>query len=468
MRWQVRDASRVASLVCSNASLRGGYGGRRPPGVVITDVIRQLELPETDVITLDTPELKPFRAAPTSIVVLVTQDGRLVKEAAIAEALKQCGSGRNVLFCSTTVFDVRVLEKAARASGVTVTVAHSKMGDTEPFMEALKNSRRNEQALREDGDIVTAHQLYAISPICPSGVSSRSLIDVVVASVQGSTVSAKILMQMVQRARDANTEVILVVTDPSILRLPGGEWVHERVDFNAASPEVQKHCRARTLTNVATIKDAYKVLHSADLGRAFGGDLHPTLSGDLQRAIDPAAAPRPRLLPGIVRVGIAPEDVRNITVDDDAFYAHVGRDIDPVITAIYAYVGEEQDGPPRELTWVRLSRRPYPALPTLAQMIKEVSRKERLSQAAIESGYGGRFNDLLHHLNAVKFNKECLLKLVQAHVAIDDKTQRPKFLRTLEAIIRREERQYTRPQLLILNEEQMSVVRHIQVRAGGP
>ena len=352
--------------------------------MVIKDVLRQLELPETDVITLDTPELKPFRAAPTSIVVPVTQDGRLVEEAAIAEALKQCGSGRNVLFCSTTVFDVRVLEKEARASGVTVTVAHSKMGDTEPFMEALKNSRRNEQAVREEGDIVTAHQLYAISPICPSGVSSRNLIDVVVASVQGSTVSAKILMQMVQRARDATTEVILVVTDPSILRLPGGEWVHERVDFNAASPEVQKHCRARALTDAATVKDALKVLHLADLGRALGGDLQPTPGG----RSDPPAAPRPRLLPGIVRVGLAPEAAQNITVDDEAFYAHVGEK-------------EREDGPARPMAWVRLSRRPYPALPTLAQMVKDVSRKERLSQAAIESGYGGRFSDLLLHLNAV-------------------------------------------------------------------
>ena len=57
----------------------GGCDGRRGHQTA-RDVLRQREILETAVITLDTPELKPFHAARTSIVVPVTQDGRLVEE----------------------------------------------------------------------------------------------------------------------------------------------------------------------------------------------------------------------------------------------------------------------------------------------------------------------------------------------------------------------------------------------------
>ena len=96
-------------------------------GCVIKDALAHLRVPEKAFVVLDTPSLRPFRGAPTHLIVPATARGSVVENAAIAEAIKQCKSGRTVLFCSPTVFEVRVLEAVAKAEGIACTVAHSKV-----------------------------------------------------------------------------------------------------------------------------------------------------------------------------------------------------------------------------------------------------------------------------------------------------------------------------------------------------
>jgi hypothetical protein len=62
--------------------------------------------------------------------------------------------------------------------------ATPQMGGTAGFVNDLKNCRRDETLCTEAGDMVTQHQLYAMSPIVSSGVSSRKLFDVVVGCVK--------------------------------------------------------------------------------------------------------------------------------------------------------------------------------------------------------------------------------------------------------------------------------------------
>lgn len=159
-------------------------------GSVIADALVHLRVPESAVIVLDTPTLRPFRGARTSLIVPVKSDGTAMEDAAIAEAIKDCKAGRTVLFCSPTVFEVRVLEAVAQAEGISCTVAHSKMGDTTGFVSDLKQCRRDVTLCAEADDRVTQHQLYAMSPIVSSGVSSRKLFDVVLGCVKVNAAGA--------------------------------------------------------------------------------------------------------------------------------------------------------------------------------------------------------------------------------------------------------------------------------------
>ena len=70
------------------------------------------------------------------------------------------------------------------------------MGETVTFVNNLKHCRRTESLCAEADDRLTSHQLYAMSPIVSSGVSSRGLFDVVVASVKGCTINAKISIRV--------------------------------------------------------------------------------------------------------------------------------------------------------------------------------------------------------------------------------------------------------------------------------
>ena len=390
-------------------------------GKSITCALDYLRVHERRVIVLDTPTLRPYRGAPTEIVVPVSSKGKIAKNGAIALALEKCRDGFNVMFCSPTVFDVRLLEQLACQAGIKVTVAHSKLrdADAEVFIDRLKNSRRDAAACSDPADAVTEFQLYAFSPIVQSGISSRKLIDVVVADVKGCTVTAKILMQMVQRARDPTTRVILVVTDPRVVRLPGGRWAHVRVDVRAASVEVQAHCASRALADAVSIAGAEAILCMADLQKAFG-----------DRA-------------GRVAIGIDAAPSLTVPVDDEAFYARTGK-------------GN------RGAVWVRFSRQPHCSGPTVDAVLKKLSRKERLSQAAIQRGRVGRVGDLLSVVESMAYEKDDLLKLVEACVAVDEENTARDFLPTLGAIIHREERACVGPTLRVLSDDELQTMRTIE------
>ena len=393
-------------------------------GQSISDALQYLRMHERQTIVLDTPSIRPYRNGPTEIQVPVSSTGVLAGNAAIALALEKCRGGYNVLFCSPTVFEVRLLEKLARQAGIEVTVAHSKMPDTEAFIDSLKNSRRDVAACSDPADVVSQFQLFAFSPIVQSGISSRRLIDIVVADVKGCTVSAKILMQMVQRARDPGTQVILVVTDPQVVRLPGGRWTHERVDVLSASAEVQQHCAARALADASSIAGARDILRMADLQKAFGDGV------------------------GLVTVGIHNAPRTTVPVDDEAFYARVPQN----------QAGKGNNG----TMWVRFARQPQSPGRTAEEALKRVSRKERLSQAVIQHGHVSRIGALLPVVDRVAYEKDDMLKRIEAGVIVDKVNLARDFLPTLEAILRREERRYDRPKLRVLSDEELGDMHAIE------
>ena len=247
-------------------------------------------------------------------------------------------------------------------------------------------------------DVVTEFQLWSFSPIVQSGVSSRRLIDIVIADGKGCTISALILAQMFARARDVHTEVCVVVTDSNIVRPPGGSWVHERVDYDDASNGVKQHCRERALSGVSSITRAEAVLRMALLQRAYGDRI------------------------GEVTVGIDDAPTRKVPMDDDAFYARVANQKGGTI-------------------WLRFVRKPYEAGMTLADAVKHDCKSERLSLAA-RSNQFARVSQLAAAIDTAGWEKESLLKHVAAYSTMDRANNRRDFLRKLDAFVRREERAY--------------------------
>ena len=138
-------------------------------------------------------------------------------------------------------------------------------------------------------------------------------------------------MQMVERARDPDTEVKLLLSDKALLSSPAGRWVHERVDFAAAAMDVQLHCRSRGLADVTSVAEALRKLRLADLQRAFGDRR------------------------GLLSVGLGPAALRQVSVDDEAFYAHVP---------------ERRGSKTCAMIWVRFARKSAGAGPTIDDVIK--------------------------------------------------------------------------------------------------
>ncbi len=138
-------------------------------------------------------------------------------------------------------------------------------------------------------------------------------------------------MQMVERARDPDTEVKLVVSDKALLTSPAGSWVRERVDFAAAAMDVQSYCRSRALADVTSAAEALRKLKLADLQRAFGDGR------------------------GLLCVGLAPAALRQAPVDDEAYYAHVP---------------ERRDSKRGAMMWVRFVRESTGGGATIDDVIK--------------------------------------------------------------------------------------------------
>jgi hypothetical protein len=323
-----------------------------------------------------------------------------------------------------TVFEVRVAEKVLKNEGITCRVAHSLLPGTEEYVALFQISRRDEASFLGPGDVVTAVQAYLNSPLISSGISSRNLFDVVIADTQGCTVSAKILMQMIARARDSNTRVRAIVTDSGIVRMPGGPWQHERVDYASAAVDVQKHCKARAISDVVSIEHAKRVLRMADMEKAFGNRR------------------------GMITIGVEGAPCMEVPVDDEAIYAYVPSTF-----------GSRKTG----MMWVRFARAPYTPSATISQIIKENSRKERLSTAATQNANAKRIGELLCTVDTVGYERESLLARVAAHAGLDAKNLRRNFIPTLEAIVRREERAYAgRPRLHILSDDEVAAMGSIQ------
>jgi hypothetical protein len=251
-----------------------------------------------------------------------------------------------------------------------------------------------------------------------SGVSSRRLIDVVIADAKGCTITALILAQMFDRARGAHTELLIVVTDSGIVRPPGGGWIHERVDYDDASNAVRQHCRERALSDVATVTSAEAVLRLALLQRAYGDRV------------------------GNVTIGVDDAPTRVVPMDDDAFYARVAT----------------QKG---DTIWHRFMRKPYQAGMTLQDAVKHDCKSERLSLAA-RSNQFTRISQLAAALDTVGWEKESLLKHVAAYSTMDRANNRRDFLRKLDAFVRREERAYDGMTLYILSSDEETSMSDIQ------
>ena len=251
-----------------------------------------------------------------------------------------------------------------------------------------------------------------------SGVSSRRLIDVVIADGKGCTITALILAQMFARPRDEDTEVIVVVTDPSIVRPPGGSWIHERVDYDDASNGVRQHCRERALSDAATVTRAEAVLRMALLRRAYGDRV------------------------GNVTVGVDDAPTRVVPTDDDAFYARVTNN--KGVTS-----------------WLRFVRKPYETGMTLAEAVKHDCKSERMSLAA-RSNQFARVSQLAAAIDTVGWERESLLKHVAAYSTMDRKNNRRDFLRKLDALVRREARAYDGMTLYELTPDEEASMNDIQ------
>lgn len=368
-------------------------------GQVVMDALKYLHVPKQHVITLDTPVLRPFRGAPTRIIIPAKKNGKVVEDAAVYEAIRQAEAGRIVLFVAPSVFEVRVLEKALKVKGIKCTVAHGKMGGTEDFRDDLCTRTR----------ATTLFKCYAMSPIIPSGVSSRGLFDVVVACLKTCSVSAKVIMQMVERARDPTTEVIMVASEQSLLRAPAGEWSHERVDFPAAAKSVQDHVRSRALVAASSVQAATDVLALADLQRTYGDGK------------------------GELCIGLAPAPALTVPVDDEAFYVQT------------------------KLGWYRITRTRRNEVVTLEDVMYDMARPERLALAAREVGEGARVGAILGRARWIRGYTEDALERVKAHSRLEEKTRKRDFLRTLAAIIHREERAYTAPQLVLFDDDSLGL-----------
>jgi hypothetical protein len=424
-------------------------------GASVADALRHLEIPPSRCIILDSPEKRPYRGAPFEITIPVTKDGKIAQvrgwwgkppisraltdapatvggmgglaphqNAAIAGLVEACKAGLNVLMTCCTVFAVRVAEKVLQQEGITCRVAHSLLPDTDVYVALFQISRRDEASFLGPGDVVTAVQAYLNSPLISSGISSRNLFDVVIADTQGCTVSAKILMQMIARARDSNTRVRAIVTDSGIVRMPGGPWQHERVDYASAAVDVQKHCKARAISDVMSIEEAKRVLRMADMEKAFGNRR------------------------GMITIGVEGAPCIEVPVDDEAFYAYVPSTF-----------GSRKAG----MMWVRFARAPSKPSATITQVIKENSRKERLSTAATQNANAKRIGELLCTVDTVGYARESLLARVAAHAGLDAKNLRRNFIPTLEAIVRREERAYAgRPRLHVLSDDDVAAMGSIQ------
>ena len=104
--------------------------------------LKHMRVPDNKVIVLDTPEIRPFRGAPTNIIIPVKSNGVVAKNAALYFALEGCKRGQNVLFVTTTVFEARLMEQLARNDDISVVALHSKKSEqSDHIIRMFKDSR---------------------------------------------------------------------------------------------------------------------------------------------------------------------------------------------------------------------------------------------------------------------------------------------------------------------------------------
>ena len=385
-------------------------------GATVTDALAHMGVTSDHYIVLDTTNIRPYSGARTRLVVPLGPAGQLVKDAAVYEAIAQAQKGRTVLFVSPTVAEVRVLERVAEAEALKVAVAHSFLSKEKlkDFMYRLRHCRRSEEHLAPTApdDRVTEHRIYGISPVITSGVSSRNLIDVVVACGKTCSVSPKVIMQMVQRARDPDTEVIIFALEDGMLRPPGGSWKGERVDFDAATMPVQAHCRAHALADVATLAEA--------LGKLKLGDIQKMCAS-----------------------GSGAQEVHGF--DDDAYYACT------------------ESG--RASKWYRIARARSSPPMSIDDAMREVAAAKRMASAVRTADSQNKeltMGAILVNYQFTDHDKADSLQRVLAHRVAEEANRSRYFLRTIGAIALREKRDFRGPEIRQYTAEELGEMKSIQ------
>ena len=391
-------------------------------GATVTDALAHLDISSDHILVLDTTAIRPYTGARTRLIVPLGPKGQIVEDAAVYEAIKQAQQGRNVLFVSPTVAEVRVLQQAAEAAELKVAVAHSWLPAEElkDFLRRLRHCRRSAAHLEPptadgEADQVTEHQIYAISPVITSGVNSRNLFDVVIACGMTCSVSPKVIMQMIQRARDPDTEVLIFALEHGMLRPPGGTWKAERINFDQASVPVQAYCREHALADVETLEEA--------LGKL-------TL-GDTKKLCSPRGA----------------QDVVPSADNDDAHYACTNRG--------------------RAAKWYRFTRVRGSTPMSLDDAMREIAATKRMASAVLTADrdrgtFQQTMGEILVDYQLTNHDTKDSLQRVLAHRVAEKANRTRYFLRTIEAIALREKRDFRGPEIREYTTEELAEMKVIE------
>ena len=242
-------------------------------GAETLDFLAMASIEDNRFHVFDTPEVRPFRDQKVRLVIPVAAKTAAVQpSAAVAKAVQLAAAGKRVLFVAGTVEEVEVLRRSCEAADLRVRVMHSRL-------TAASNTLFEAEFAKEAG--ATTVQVFGISPILTSGVNSWRLFDCVVAALQTQSISMAVYLQMVSRPRDKGTEIYFYAGEQALVTAAAGGWHADRVDYDAASPEVQASLQGRRLVGVSTLEGALEMLALATLrANLVGGDAPLTVATD--------------------------------------------------------------------------------------------------------------------------------------------------------------------------------------------